>query len=77
MEKDKYELVLSQKEKAEYRITQDDIMKQRIIEWGNRLRDKLGVLKIDGQKFEDLLAICVEKLRLTKKWSIKQSPWIT
>lgn len=31
MEKDKYELVLSQKEKAEYRITQDDIMKQRII----------------------------------------------
>jgi hypothetical protein len=67
MEKDKYELVLSQKEKAEYRITQDDIMKQRIIEWGNRLRDKLGVLKIDGQKFEDLLAICVEKLRLTKK----------
>ena len=49
MEKDRYELILSEKEKIEHRITQDDIMRQRIVEWGTRLQNKLGFLKIEGE----------------------------
>lgn len=67
IEKDRYELLLSQKEKIEHRIVQDDILKQRVIEWGNKLRDKLNIFKTEGQRFEDILPICLDRLKGQKK----------
>lgn len=56
-------MLLSKNEKVEHRVLQDDILKRRIIEWGYRVSDKLGLSQAEGLKIEDILTLCVGKLK--------------
>ena len=69
LEKDSYEIKLSEKQKIEFKINQDEILKQRIIDWTNRVCDKLMIPKNQNRTFQDNLTQCVEVLKGKRKSS--------
>ena len=40
---DKYELLLSEKQKLEGRNTEDDVLRLNILEWGSRMFKRFGI----------------------------------
>lgn len=65
---------MSKNEKAEHRIVQDEILKQRIIEWGKKLAERIKTVIPEGSSIEETLEFCVGKLneRKKKNWTNKK-----
>lgn len=63
LEKDKYELLVSEREKQSERNTADEVLRKNILEWGARMFGKFGINQSENNNFLDCLTDLVVRIR--------------
>jgi hypothetical protein len=66
LEKDKYELLLSEREKLLERNSENEVLMLNIEAWGQRMFERFGITQSESNSFVDCLTDLVVKMRQQK-----------